>query len=222
MAELPNPASSMSNDLLERVAGAPITWGVDGSPGWGHLMDRDRVLAEMVDVGLAATELGPDGYLPTDPGELREYLSSLRSHDRRRFRARPPVPARPDRLGTRIRDSGPRGNCLRPDRRLSCSGPSTDHAGYDLSSEMTEDDWPLFLAGLDRLQEITADDGLATAVHPHWGMAIERPHHIDRLLESSSVGLVPRHRSRLPRRWRCGRGRPAGARAGSSMSISRM
>ena len=27
------------SDLLERVAGAPITWGVDGSPGWGYLME---------------------------------------------------------------------------------------------------------------------------------------------------------------------------------------
>ena len=59
------------SDLLERVAGAPITWGVDGSPGWGYLMGRDRVLREMVESGLSATELGPDGYLPTDPTELR-------------------------------------------------------------------------------------------------------------------------------------------------------
>ena len=50
------------SDLLERVAGAPITWGVNGSPGWGHLMDRDRVMREMVESGLSATELGPDGY----------------------------------------------------------------------------------------------------------------------------------------------------------------
>ncbi len=28
--------------FLARIAGAPITWGVDGSPGWGHLMDRER------------------------------------------------------------------------------------------------------------------------------------------------------------------------------------
>ena len=62
------------SDLLERVAGAPITWGVDGSPGWGYLMDRERVLREMVESGLSATELGPDGYLPTDPGELKEFL----------------------------------------------------------------------------------------------------------------------------------------------------
>ena len=40
------------SDLLERVAGAPITWGVDESPGWGHLMGRDRVLAEMPASGL--------------------------------------------------------------------------------------------------------------------------------------------------------------------------
>ena len=46
------------SDLLERVAGAPITWGVDGSPGWGYLMDRERVLREMVESGLSATELG--------------------------------------------------------------------------------------------------------------------------------------------------------------------
>ena len=61
-------------DFLRRIAGAPITWGVDGSPGWGHLMDRDRVMREMVDAGLAATELGPDGYLPTDSDELADYL----------------------------------------------------------------------------------------------------------------------------------------------------
>ena len=62
------------SSFLERIAGAPITWGVDGSPGWGHLMQRDRVLSEMVGVGLSATELGPDGYLPTDPDELQDYL----------------------------------------------------------------------------------------------------------------------------------------------------
>ena len=35
----------------------------------------DRVLSEMQDLGLAATELGSDGYLPTDPGELREVCA---------------------------------------------------------------------------------------------------------------------------------------------------
>jgi inosose dehydratase len=180
--------TSTGTDLLARVAGAPISWGVDGSPGWGHLMDRDRVLAEMVEVGLTATELGPDGYLPTDPGELREYLSGYGLTVVGGF-----VPAllhRSDRIDSELEYVN------RASRQLAAAGskilvlgPSTDNTGYDVSSEMTDDDWPLFLTGLRRLEEITADHGLATAVHPHWGMAIERPHHIDRLLASSSVGL---------------------------------
>src|SRR3990172_9079784 len=65
----------MRSDLLNRIAGAPITWGVDGSPGWGYLMNRDRVMREMVETGLSATELGPDGYLPTQPDNLRGYVA---------------------------------------------------------------------------------------------------------------------------------------------------
>ena len=44
-----------------RIAGAPISWGVCEVPGWGYQLSPDRVLAEMRDVGLLATELGPDG-----------------------------------------------------------------------------------------------------------------------------------------------------------------
>ena len=65
----------MAASFLDRIAGAPITWGVDGAPGWGYLMDRDRVMREMSDVGLTATELGPDGYLPADTDELTDFLS---------------------------------------------------------------------------------------------------------------------------------------------------
>ena len=46
------------------MAGAPISWGVCEVPGWGYQLPADRVLAEMRDLGLTATEFGPDGYLP--------------------------------------------------------------------------------------------------------------------------------------------------------------
>ncbi len=46
-------------DLPSRLAGAPIKTGVDPSPGWDHLMGRDRVMCEMVEAGLPATELRP-------------------------------------------------------------------------------------------------------------------------------------------------------------------
>ena len=176
------------SDLLERVAGAPITWGVDGSPGWGYLMGRDRVLREMVESGLSATELGPDGYLPTDPVELQDYLAQFDLSIVGGF-----VPAllyRPDRIEAQLE------YVTRAARQLASTGskvlvlgPSSHHPGYDTSVDMNADEWTAFLTNLRRLEGVVNDAGLKTALHPHWGMAIETGKHIDRLLESSSVGL---------------------------------
>ena len=176
------------SDLLERVAGAPITWGVDGSPGWGHLMGRDRVLREMVESGLSATELGPDGYLPTDPVELGEFLDQYDMSIVGGF-----VPAllyREDRI------EGVLDYVTRASRQLASTGskvlvlgPSSHHDGYDTSVDMSDEEWATFLANLQRLDQIVTDAGLQTALHPHWGMAIESDAHIDRLLATSSVGL---------------------------------
>src|SRR6516164_4445975 len=58
-----------------RVAGAPISWGVCEVPGWGYQLPAARVLAEMRAVGLTATEFGPEGYLPSDPGQRSTLLA---------------------------------------------------------------------------------------------------------------------------------------------------
>ena len=55
--------------IMQRLAGAPISWGVCEVPGWGIELSPDRVLGEMQQLGLSATELGSEGYLPTDPAE---------------------------------------------------------------------------------------------------------------------------------------------------------
>lgn len=175
-------------DLLDRVAGAPITWGVDGSPGWGHLMDRDRVMREMTETGLSATELGPDGYLPRDPDELADYLEQYELHIVGGF-----VPAllyRPDRVESELE------YVTRASRQLSSTGskvlvlgPSSHHDGYDTSITMTDEEWDIFLANLRRLDDIVGNSGLTTSLHPHWGMAIENGDHVERLLESCDVGL---------------------------------
>ena len=176
------------NDLLERVAGAPITWGVDGSPGWGYLMDRDRVMREMVESGLSATELGPDGYLPTDPVELGEYLSRFDLGIVGGF-----VPAllyRPDRIEEVL------AYVQRAARQLAATGsqvlvlgPSAAHPGYDTPVDMDADEWAAFLANLGRLEALVDDAGLRTALHPHWGLAIASGRDIERLLDASDVGL---------------------------------
>ncbi len=176
------------SDLLARVAGAPITWGVDESPGWGYLMDRDQVLDEMSEAGLSATELGPDGFLPTDPGELREYVASRDMSVVGGF-----VPAllyRPDRIDSELEYVRRAASQLATTgSKVLVLGPSSHNPGYDIRFDMSDDEWPIFLANLRRLQGIVDDAGLQTALHPHWSMAIEDGRDVARLLEASDVGL---------------------------------
>ena len=45
--------------IMQRLAGAPISWGVCEVPGWGIELSPDRVLGEMQQLGLSATDICP-------------------------------------------------------------------------------------------------------------------------------------------------------------------
>lgn len=174
--------------LMERIAGGPITWGVTGDPEHSHQMDRERVLREMADVGLVATELGPDGFLPPDPVELRDYVSASGLRIAGGFV--PAVLHRTDRFDAEL------GYFARAARQLAAVegqvlvlGPDTHLDGLDWSIEMDESEWQAFLSNLRRMQDLADRHGLRTALHPHWGMAIQEAAHVDRLMAASDVGL---------------------------------
>src|SRR5918994_2946743 len=57
-----------------RIAGAPISWGINEVKGWGHQMDAARVLEEAASLGLPALESGPEGFLSKDPVEASRML----------------------------------------------------------------------------------------------------------------------------------------------------
>ncbi len=177
----------MSN-LMRRIAGAPITWGIDPSPGWGHLISPDRYMTELTSCGLTATELGPDGFLPSDPDRLADYLEQYDAEIIGGFV--PAVLYRPDRaaeaLGYVERAAG---QLASTGSEVIVLGPAADQIGYDRSVDLDEDEWAVFFENLTRFDVIATDNGLVTAVHPHWGMAVERQGHLDRVLESSETGL---------------------------------
>ena len=60
--------------LLDRLASAPISWGICEVPGWGAQLTVDRVLSEMSELGFTHTELGAIGWLPTDLDRLMQVL----------------------------------------------------------------------------------------------------------------------------------------------------
>ncbi|MCY3580882.1 MAG: TIM barrel protein [bacterium] len=174
--------------LQDRIAGAPITWGVDGAPGWGFLMDRKRVLDEMAKLGLKATELGPDGYLPTEPAELDPLLEA---HNLSLVGGFVPVRLyRPDRIDAELTQAARAATTLsEAGAQTFVLGPSSVLSGYDTPVDLTDEEWKVFDQGLRRLMEICSERGLVTALHSHWGMVVDRPEHIEQLLEISQVDL---------------------------------
>jgi inosose dehydratase len=149
-------------------------------------MDADRVLGEMSQIGLRATELGPDGYLPPDPNELADKLAQYGLELIGGF-----VPAvlyrtelEEENLAYFERASKTLAGC---GSKVVVLGPSSHYDGYDTSIEMTDEEWSRFLDNLKRVISIAGDEGLTVALHQHWGMAIEQPHHVHRLIDQSDV-----------------------------------
>lgn len=167
-----------------KLAGAPISWGVCEVPGWGHQLSPGRVLAEMRDLGLTATELGPDGFLPSDPGErnrlLDEYDLELAGafvpvvlHDP----GRDPLPAMEaamDRLGG--------GTVL-----VLAAATGTD--GYDQRPDLDTRAWRTLLSNLDAITLRANERGRSVTLHPHVGTVVERRAEVERVLGECSVPL---------------------------------
>lgn len=172
--------------LTGRVAGAPISWGVCEAPGWGHQLSSSVVLAEMAELGIPATELGPTGYLGDGPEQVR---ATLAAHDLRLIGGFLPVElhtaAEVDltEAGSAIRTLAAGGSdvvVLAAD-----AGPS----GYTEQVRLDDKQWEHLLHNMDRVRRLASDAGLDTTLHPHVGTAIETAEVVDRLLADSDVPL---------------------------------
>jgi inosose dehydratase len=173
---------------MDRVAGAPITWGVSEVPEWGYQLPPGRVLAEMAGIGLGATELGPEGFLPSNPGRLRELLEE---HGLRLVGGFLPIVLHvEDGLPGRLADAATYADLLAGagSEVLVLAADATGN-GYEAVPELDRDEWNRLVRGIDRVVELAGERGLAVAVHPHHGTAIERAADVERFLETSPASL---------------------------------
>jgi inosose dehydratase len=176
------------SDLLQRIAGGPITWGVHETPGWGHQMRSHQVLSDMADTGLRATELGPDGFLPTDPDELVDYVNGYGLTVVAGFL--PAVLYRPEGLDDLFTYADRAARQLaRTGSEVAVIGPDSIVAGYDTNVSMSAEEWNHFFSNLTRLVDIIGEHGVTTSIHPHWGMAVCGQPDVERVLESCETGL---------------------------------
>ncbi|WP_329239271.1 TIM barrel protein [Actinoallomurus sp. NBC_01490] len=167
-----------------RIAGAPISWGVCEVPGWGHQMEPGRVLAEMRDAGLAATEFGPDGFLPAEPGERSALLAEYGLGAVGGF-----VPVVLHDAGHDPLPDVERALAGFGDARTLVLAAATGLDGYDERPALTDDDWRTLLTNLDRVADHAAGRGLLATLHPHVGTVVEGPAEVDRVLAGSRIAL---------------------------------
>ncbi len=175
----------MHSVQLARVAGAPISWGVCEAPDWGHEIAADRVLSEMRELGLSATELGPTGYLGDDPDQVRDRLAR---YEMRLIGGFLPVPMHVEGLDLDEAERAIRTLAAAGSDVVVLAARSID-GSYDRKVALDDAEWTTLLDNLKRLQGLVRDSGMTPTLHPHVGTAIEDRAAVLRLLESSDIAL---------------------------------
>ena len=173
---------------ISRMAGAPISWGVNEVSGWGYQMGVERVLGEAASLGLPAIEAGPEGFLPEAPAEASRLLEEYGLHLVGGF-----VPVvlhhadvREEELAT-VEQQAELFAAAGADVLILAA--STGQDDYEETVEIDEDSWGELFESLSSVEEIGARHGLTIAMHPHFGTVIERPHHLRRFLDGCETGL---------------------------------
>jgi inosose dehydratase len=169
-----------------KIAGAPISWGVCEVPGWGHQLAPERVLGEMREVGLTATELGPEGFLPRDPDAMTRVLDH---HGLRAVGGFTPL-----LLHVAAHDPVPEVQRLlqgydAAGAEVLVLSAVTGAAGYDTRPMLDDDGWTVLLSNLDRLAELAASRGVRAVLHPHVGTMVETGEEVQQVLDGSWISL---------------------------------
>jgi inosose dehydratase len=171
--------------LMERVAAAPISWGVCEVPGWGRMLPAHRVLAEMAALGFRGTELGAPGFLPDEPGPLRTTLDAyglglvggfvaLVLHDPAAADA---ALAQAEATAALFAAAG---------GQVFVTAAVVDQ-GWSPRIPLEREQWRHMGRMLARVDAITGRHGLVHVLHPHAGTLVESADDIARVAEHHDV-----------------------------------
>jgi inosose dehydratase len=179
---------------LLKVGNAPVSWGVyeadRPNPPYGRILD------EIAQAGYEGTELGPYGYLPTEPAALDRELKArrlglgssfvalaLEDPSRRRSAVEHSL-----RVGRLLATQDVGELILADDEdpgRARIAGRVPADAGW------SEAQWREAAATVEAVARALRDElEMRVVVHHHAGTFVETPAEIDRLLAATDPGLV--------------------------------
>jgi len=183
-----------------RIANAPCSWGALEFDLQGKAASYELVLDEMQQTGYAGTELGDWGFLPTDPGKLKEELSKrglvllgafvpLALKDASTHRKGIEAAVKVARLLAAVEGTSPfivlaDDNGKVPERTLN-AGRVTPALG------LSEAEWQVFAEGTEKVAAaVKTETGLRLVFHHHCGGYVETPAEIDKLFALTDPQLV--------------------------------
>jgi inosose dehydratase len=181
-----------------KIAAAPVSWGIFEFAGQSSQPSWESVLDEMAAAGYAGTELGPYGYLPTEPQTLKAALGArglqllsafvpVRLADRSAHAA---GLATSRQVGALLAAGGCQHIVLSDDnaadpRRLARAGRITPDDGLDDAG------WRALAEGVNTIaRRMHAEFGLETVFHHHCAGFVETPAEVARFLELSDPATV--------------------------------
>ena len=170
--------------MIDRLAAAPISWGICEAPGWGLQMSPRRVLSEMRDLGIHRTELGALGWLPTDSTELADLLAQFDLSVLGGFV--PLVLHEPALHEQALVD------VVRAAKMLSSAGATYFVTAIVSSHEAWErpvvdaTQWSTLFDHLAEIDRLVEGYGLRQAVHPHVNTLVETADEFQRFLDNTA------------------------------------
>ena len=180
-----------------RIANAPVSWGIYEFEGAAQKFTYQQVLDEIVEAGYTGIELGPWGFLPTDPERLREELGKRNLKLLSSF-----VPVK---LVDRAAHEGGEQHALKVGRLLAALGAPyivladdnggvpelAAQAGRRTGSVLSADQWDVYAEGVNRIaRKINDELGLKIVFHHHCAGYVETPEETKQLMDRADYDLV--------------------------------
>jgi inosose dehydratase len=134
----------------------------------------------MAELGLAATEFGPDGFLPADVlaasglaavGGFVPVVLHDPGHD--------PLSDVDNALDRFVATGAD----------VLVLAAATGSEGYDSRPQLDDAGWKRLLSNLDRLAALSGSRGITATLHPHAGTMVERRDEVNRVLDGCGIAL---------------------------------
>ncbi|WP_354644692.1 sugar phosphate isomerase/epimerase family protein [Kitasatospora camelliae] len=177
-----------------RVGSAPDSWGV-WFPDDPRQVPWERFLDEVAEAGYSWIELGPYGYLPTDPARLTDEVArrGLKVSAGTVFTSLHRGPSVWEATWDHVGRVAALTRAMGAEHLVVIPSFWRDDKTAEIIEppELTTEQWGHLARGTERLARVVKDTyGLDIVVHPHADTHIDSEEHVERFLDATDPALV--------------------------------